>query len=356
MGGRGSISKPKLLCPAQFTPCNMRSAQRILMAASGGYSKKLCSSSRESTGFLICKMPGKHYQDESRIPTGTFTYPLPILPEPNRIGFTPKVLPEGGRSSPRLTPFPGITNSPSLSTPHQALAHSGLQRPCWLSKQSKKHPDKYLPQDQREIFRRGCRQDWDGHSLLLLGSSLFESWSPKLELRDEAQSAKGRKEASPWASLQIPMAMHPDSRATSHRPPPMPCAQLLERHSHWFSPSSSAHSPERSLPQLPSLLLSMGPLSLRGRLLFFLVSWHFLAPDSLRISPSLHISRVSLSPLGPHSSPSFWFSCSLAPSAHVSPSFSFSSTIWPPSLAQPSPAASLELCTALERLQATGKN
>lgn len=216
MGGRGSISKPKLLCPAQFTPCNMRSARRILMAASGGYSKKLGSSSRESTGFLICKMPGKHYQDESRIPTGTFTYPLPILPEPNRIGFTPNVLPEGGRSSPRLTPFPGITNSPSLSTPHQALAHSGLQRPRWLSKQSKKHPDKYLPQDQREIFRRGCRQDWDGHLLLLLGSSLFESWSPKLELRDEAQSAKGRKEASPWASLQVPMAMHPNSRATSH--------------------------------------------------------------------------------------------------------------------------------------------
>lgn len=351
MGGRGSISKPKLLCPAQFTPCNMRSAQRILMAASGGYSKKLGSSSRESTGFLICKMPGKHYQDESRIPTGTFTYPLPILPEPNRIGFTPNVLPEGGRSSPRLTPFPGITNSPSLSTPHQALAHSGLQRPRWLSKQSKKHPDKYLPQDQREIFRRGCRQDWDGHSFLLLGSSLFESWSPKLELRDEAQSAKGRKEASPWASLQVLMAMHPNSRATSHPQP------LCHVGSSWRGTHTGfLHSPEHSLPQLPSLLLSMGPVSLRGRLLFFLISWHFLAPDSLHISPSLHVSRVSLSPLGPHSSLSFWFSCSLAPSAHVSPSFSFSSTIWPPSLAQPSPAASLELCTALERLQATGKN
>lgn len=88
-------------------------------------------------------------------------------------------------------------------------------------------------------------------------------------------------------------------------------------------------------PSLP-LQLSTGPLSLRGWPLFFLVSWHFLAPDSLCISPSLHVSRVSLSPLRPHSSPSFWFSCSLAPSAYVSPSFSFSSTIWPPSPAQSS--------------------
>lgn len=159
-GGRGSISKPELLCSAHFTPCNMRSARRILTPATGGYSKKLGSSSRENIGFLSRKMPGKHYQDESRIPTGTLTYPLPILPKPSRLGFTPNVLPEGGRSSPWLTPFPGITDSPSLSTPHQAgpdLAHSGLQRPTWPSKQSKKHPDKYLPQGQREIFRRGCR-------------------------------------------------------------------------------------------------------------------------------------------------------------------------------------------------------
>lgn len=130
------------------------------------------------------------------------------------------------------------------------------------------------------------------------------------------------------------MAINPDRWASSH--PPVPAGQLLERHSRWFSLPAKAHSPEHSPSHPPSLPLSMGPLSLRGWPLFFLVSWHFLAPDSLCISPSLHVSRVSLPPLGPRSSPSFWFSCSLAPSAHGSPSFSFSSTVWPPSPAQPS--------------------
>lgn len=85
--------------------------------------------------------------------------PSPSGQSPEDLQATPDVLPERGHSSSRLTSLPGITDSPSLSTPHPAdldLAHSGLQRPSWLSKQTKKHTDKYVPESQREILRRGC--------------------------------------------------------------------------------------------------------------------------------------------------------------------------------------------------------
>lgn len=162
-------------------------------------------------GFLTCKKPGKGYQDESRVPTGgahsmAAFIPSPFCQNPVDLGSTPNVLPEGGCSSPRLTTFPGITAL--HSQPHTKQAQKWHPGGCRGQAGFQNCPRNTLinisPWAKEKYLEEAARQSWDGHYLPPLGSNLFENWSPRLGPWAEAQTGKGRKEASPGTSLQIP--------------------------------------------------------------------------------------------------------------------------------------------------------
>lgn len=124
-------------------------------------------------------------------------FPFPFCQSPVDLEC-PRCTPRGKEPKPTADPVSWNHSPPSPLHPRQAgpeLAHSGPRRSSWLSKQSKKHPDKYLPPGQREAFRRGCqpKMGWP----LVTSSGIQPIWKLVTRLGPWLEPRHGREGRRP---------------------------------------------------------------------------------------------------------------------------------------------------------------